>query len=168
MKMFRTFADVQGYAADIVSRSMDLCNAHDVHGIISVSYVAIFCHDSAMYSQLDRLVSQAGNIANVTATGTVYVIPQVSTGNGLLRILKVRAPHESRPERGDADFRLTPEGRLALAARIEDDPGLTLVERDEFTMIELRDDSFEVRAYFSDPPVEQHGALPRALRQFGY
>ncbi|HZV75653.1 MAG TPA: hypothetical protein VFF79_18225 [Conexibacter sp.] len=133
-----------------------------------MSYVAIFCQNDDMYSTVDKLVSAAGRAANVTATGTVYVVPEVPTACGPLRIVKVRVPDTSRPERGDADFRLVSSDHAALRARIDAEDALKLIDRDTFTMIELRDPAFDVRAYFSQPPVEEHGNLPEVLKEFGY
>jgi hypothetical protein len=66
--------------------------------------------------------------------------------------LKIRKPDQTRPERGDADFAVKNYEEFKNSCLTK--PGFGVIERDTFEMIELMDSSFDVRVYFSSPPVE--------------
>jgi hypothetical protein len=130
---------------------------YDAH----VSYCAIFCQGDAQFKSINAAASSVGTLANDTSTGPVYVIPAIETAIGPLKILKVRKPDPTRPEKGDADFAITkyPAFKAANIGR----PGFKLIEREHFEMIELVDPEFDVRAYFSHPPVEEHPGIKEIL-----
>lgn len=127
----------------------------------NISYCCIFTQNDEEQARLDRVCSGLGNLANATPTGNVYVVPSIKTDAGELRVIKVRAPDSTRPERGDADFALA--DYVEHQADILELPNSKLIVRDEFEMIELIDSNFDVRVYFSHPPVELHGGIREAL-----
>jgi hypothetical protein len=126
-----------------------------------ISYSAIFCQNNAQFDSLKVELDAIGRVADETPTGPVYIVPEMPTAGGLLKIVKLRAPDPTRPEQGDADFALEnyPEFKAANLGR----PGFRLIEREHFEMIELIDRDFAVRAYFSHPPVEEQPAIKKSL-----
>jgi hypothetical protein len=130
---------------------------------LHVSYCAIFCQSKIEYESLASLAASNGILGNDTATGPVFAIRPLNTDYGKLRILKIRVADPTRPERGDADFRL--DDYEDFKAAYLSQPHFTLIERPGFEMIELYQPSMPVRAYFSNPPVEKHANLPAALAE---
>ncbi|NTW75876.1 MAG: hypothetical protein HGB34_03160 [Candidatus Moranbacteria bacterium] len=80
------------------------------------------------------------------------MVQPMPTVAGPLRVLKIRIPDETRTERGDADF--TVPDYPAFRKAVIGTPGFTHIPRADCEMIELMEPGADVRAYFSDPPVE--------------
>lgn len=159
-----TWADLAKLAKDIVNRSGELTQYRVGQVELSISYCAVFCQNQHEYDVFQNLASSVGILANDTATGPVFAVPTIYTDFGNLNILKIRKPDETRPERGDGDFKVDNYSNFKEIWLNE--KGFSLIERKDFEMIELMDDDFsDVRAYFSNPPVETHGNLPEALKQ---
>lgn len=146
----------------IVARATALKDLH-TSAEASVSYSAVFTQSDDEFEALSEDAALWGSLVQVTKTGPVFVGPEIPTIAGPLRIIKIRKPDPTRPERGDADFAVA--DYPSFKARHLDSPGFTLIERDEFEMLELMDEAFNVRAYFSDPPVEEHSGISEALRE---
>ena len=70
---------------------------------------------------------------------------------GNRRLVKIRKPDPKRTERGDADFTVT--DYLIFKKKYLSKPGFRIIKRPEMEMIELTDPSFNVLAYFSNPPL---------------
>ena len=72
---------------------------------------------------------------------------------GDLRLLKIRKPYPTHPERGNADFTVSDYQNFKkenLAKK-----NFKLIKREDFEMIELTDPDFNVRVYFSNPPTDK-------------
>jgi hypothetical protein len=153
--------ELQQAAVDIVSTAKAMLDLHVESEEAQVSYCCVFSQTQAEFKRLVSLSLAEGSVANDTKTGPVFVVPEIGTSAGPLRVLKIRKPDSSRPERGDADFAVT--GYPAFKSRYLNDLGFSLIVREEFEMIELVDPEYDVRAYFSHPPVEQHAGIREAL-----
>ena len=77
----------------------------------------------------------------------------MKTVAGLLKLLKIRHPDSTRPERGDADFTVT--NFVVFKKKYLSKKEFKLIKRKNFEMIELMDPEFDVRAYFSNPPLDK-------------
>ncbi|HWQ60240.1 MAG TPA: hypothetical protein VN420_03760 [Candidatus Fimivivens sp.] len=142
---------------DIVEAAVRLKDAKtDTRGV-AVGYACIFPRNEGEYRELRQVVETVGKETKTTPTGSVYLIPTLETVAGPIRVLKVRIPDVTRPERGDADFNLADyeEFKRAVLGK----PGFTLIPRGDFEMIELMDPDADVRVYFSNPPVERQLGL---------
>lgn len=93
-----------------------------------------------------------GKEIKVTPTGSIFQIVPISTVAEPLRVVKIRIPDETRTERGDADFNAPDYAGFKSA--VLSMPGFALIPRADCEMIELMEPGADVRAYFSDPPVE--------------
>lgn len=131
----------------------------DVH----VSYCAIFCQSDDEFHRLVAVAESIGILANNTATGPVYVVPPIETVIGALRVVKIRKPDPTRREQGDADFAIA-DYQAFKAANLKR-KGFSLIEREHFEMLELVHKDFNVRAYFSNPPVERHPGIRETLAE---
>ena len=142
----------------IVRKSCELKNRHTTEKDARVNYAAVFSQNEKEYNKLYELAKQIGTVVQNTPMGDLFEIDGIDTVSGKLRLLKIRKPDATRPERGDADFTVAdyptfknsylPKSRFKL-----------INKRKDFEMIELVDPVFNVRAYFSHPPLDEHLGL---------
>ena len=94
-----------------------------------------------------------GKVIQETPTGLLFHIAPLETVSGDLKLLKIRIPDPTRPERGDADFTISnfPEFEKKYLTK----HGFKILRKPDFYMIELMDSDFDVRAYFSNPPLDR-------------
>ncbi len=142
---------------DIVSQASELKNKHTDQANAHVHYCCIFTQSDEEFEALLGEVSEIGKMLKDTPTGPMFQIELTETIAGSLRILKIRKPDPTRPERGDADFAVSNYPKFK--EKYLGQPGFKLIEREDFEMIELMDPDYDVRAYFSNPPVEEQYEL---------
>lgn len=143
----------------IVTQSMALKNKHTKEPDALVNYCAIFSQNQTEYNSNIASAKQIGEVIQDTLTGSLFHITPVKTPAGYLHLLKIRKPDPTRPEKGDADF--TIRNYPAFKEQYLGQPGFKLIRRENFEMIELMDPNFPVRAYFSNPPLDQQLGLER-------
>lgn len=138
---------------DIVKKACELKNKHTKEIDAQVNYAAVFAQNQREYSDLLAAAKLLGRIVQETPMGPVFEIKPLNTDSGKLRLLKIRAPDETRPERGDADF--TIKKYEAFKKKYLGKPGFSLIRRPKFEMemVELVDSKAGVRTYFSNPPL---------------
>ncbi len=149
--------ELQELVRDIVKQACELKNKYTKQRDIPVHYAAIFSHTQEEYEGLLQAGAQLGMVYKETPTGPLYKIESLDTVAGSLRLLKIRAPDPTRPERGDADFAV--KNYPSFKSACESRSGFKLIQRETFEMIELTDPAFDVRVYFSNPPVEEQYGL---------
>jgi len=137
----------------IVKQAGELKNKHTIEKDAPVNYACVFSHSEAEYKELTEAVKTMGKVIKETNSGLLYHIKDLETVGGILRILKIRIPDVTKPERGDADF--TVKDYPAFKKTYLSQDGFKLIKRKKFEMIELMDPKFNVRAYFSHPPLDQ-------------
>ena len=138
---------------EIVKKSNDLKNKHTSEKNAPVNYACIFAQNKEQYGKLLEAAQKIGNVIEETPTGPLFRIRPLSTVAGNLRLLKIRKPDSTRPELGDADF--TVENYSEFKKKYLSKTGFKLIPRENFEMIELVDSQFNVRAYFSNPPLDK-------------
>ena len=136
----------------IVEESNRLKNKHTTETKAPVNYVCIFCQTENEFEEFKKEAEKLGEIIKQTPTGPLFKI-SINTTSGRLRLLKIRAPDETRKERGDADF--TVSNYKSFKEEYLKKERFSLVKRENFEMIELVDPDFNVRTYFSNPPLDQ-------------
>ncbi len=141
---------------DIVRKSDRLKNEHTDQKNAKVNYAAIFCQSDKECNNFLNLADQSGRIFKETPTGPLFLI-NLDTKSGKLKLLKIRKPDETRKERGDADFTVDDYGNFK--ENYLSKPGFSLIKKADFEMIELIDLNFDVRTYFSNPPLDQQFGL---------
>jgi len=144
---------------DIVKKAQALKDQHTDERSAPVNYACIFSQDKDEYQKLIRIAEVMGKIIKITQSGNLYEINPIETSAGLLKILKIRMPDTTRPERGDADF--TVSDYLKFKEKYLLKEGFKLIERPDMEMIELIDPDFDVRAYFSHPPLNKQLELSK-------
>ena len=138
---------------EIVKKANDLKNKHTSEKNAPVNYACIFAQSEEQYDELLTVAKKIGSIVEETPTGPLFHIQPLSTVAGDLRLLKIRKPDATRPELGDADFTIGnyPEFKKRYLSKT----GFKLIPREKFEMIELVDTRFNVRVYFSNPPLDK-------------
>ena len=118
-----------------------------------VNYACIFSQSKNEYNTLAGLATKIGRIVKETSTGPLFQISPLTTVSGKLQLLKIRTPDETRREMGDADFTIS--DFTGFKKKYLSKNGFKLIKRESFEMIELMDPEFDVRAYFSNPPLDK-------------
>lgn len=122
-----------------------------------VNYACIFCQNDEEYESFFKFTNQIGKVIQETKTGLVFQIQPLITVAGELRLLKIRTPDPTRPERGDADFTLSNYDEFKKTYLGQ--KGFSLINKETFEMIEIVDPNFNVRVYFSNPPLDKQLGL---------
>jgi len=137
----------------IVSQAKKLKDKHIGEDESPVNYAAIFSQNNEEYESLLEAAKTFGDIVLKTETGPLFKITPLNTIAGALKLVKIRKPDKSRPERGDADF--TVDDYSKIKKDFSDKENFKLIKRENFEMIELMDSEFNVRTYFSNPPLDK-------------
>jgi hypothetical protein len=145
--------NLRQFVQEIVKRANSLKDKHTSEKNASANYACIFCQSDEQYDSLVALAQEIGKVVEETPTGPLFHIQPLNTIAGKLQLLKIRKPDAARPELGDADFTITnyPEFKRKYLSQ----KGFSLIVRKNFEMIELVDPQFNVRAYFSNPPLNK-------------
>ena len=141
----------------IVKQSKELKDKYIKEFNATLSYCCIFAQADEQYNELEDKTKKIGRLLAETKTGNLYQINPIETVAGTLNILKIRKPDMTRKELGDCDFKINDYEKFKDTYLLKDE--FKLIERETFEMIELMDNEFNVRAYFSNPPVEEHYEL---------
>lgn len=144
---------------EIVKQATELKDKHTTEKKARVNYACIFTQSEKEYETLLAVAKQSWNVIEDTPTGPLFHIdPPLETIAGTLKLLKIRFPDKTHPDRGDADFTVSdyPTFKTIHLSKL----GFKLmVKHENFEMIELMDPKFNVRAYFSHPPLDQELGL---------
>ncbi len=137
----------------IVPRALELSRLYAGSEELPINYACIFCQNDSEFTEFNKQASEAGTVVEETPTGPLYKFNKpLETVAGLLWLLKIRKPDSERQERGDADFTLK-DYKTFKEEHMQDTNHFKLIERENFEMIELRDEKFPVLTYFSNIPL---------------
>lgn len=145
---------------NIVERATILKNKHTDDKTAPVNYACIFSQSEEEYQELLEVTRKIGSVIEEMSSGLLFQIKPLQTVSSVLRLLKIRIPDATRPERGDADFTVSdyPEFKKRYLSR----DGFKLIKkREDFEMLELMDPEFDVRAYFSNPSLDRQLGISR-------
>lgn len=138
---------------DIVKKATELKDEHVDDKNAPVNYACIFSQSEEEYDELLETSHKIGKIIKETPTGLLFHINSLNTVSGILKLLKIRIPDDTRPEQGDADF--TVSNYDIFKKKYLSQNGFKLIHKENFEMIELMDSKFDVRVYFSHPPLDE-------------
>jgi hypothetical protein len=145
--------EIEKRIVNIVLDAQKLKDTHTNEKDALVNYACVFAQSEQEFSQLLEQPKSMGEIIKETPTGPLFKIEPMQTSAGMLKLVKIRKPDPTRPERGDADF--TVSDYPAFKQTVLGTDGFKLIERENFEMIELMDPAYDVRAYFSNPPLDK-------------
>ncbi|TKJ17610.1 hypothetical protein CEE44_03690 [Candidatus Woesearchaeota archaeon B3_Woes] len=144
--------DLKKLVKNIVEEATILKNKHIDFKDIPINYACIFSQSEKEYQELLEISRKIGTMIKETPSGFLFHISPLETISGTLKLLKIRFPDSTRPERGDADFTISNFSRFEK--KYLSKKGFKLIKKENFYMIELMDPKFNVRAYFSNPPLD--------------
>ncbi len=144
--------DLKIKVKSVVEKATALMNKHIEDKNTPVNYACIFSQSKEGYDELLEVARKIGKVIKETPTGLLFHIEPLETVSGVLKLLKIRIPDPTRPELGDADFTISnfPEFEKKYLSK----SCFKKIQKDGFYMIELMDSDFDVRAYFSNPPLD--------------
>ena len=145
--------EFKNLVVEIAKEACVLKDKHTGEKLATINYACVFAQSDDEFSALAETTKQLGNVIKETATGPIFRIRPLCTVSGKLNLLKIRRPDTTRPERGDADF--TVGNYLDFKKKYARKIFFKLLKYDNFEMIELKDPEFNVRAYFSDPTLDE-------------
>ncbi len=152
-KFIMDIKDLKQQIKDIVKQSCELKDKYTHEHNATVNYACIFSQSQEEFESLIEVANKIGEIIRDTSTGPLFNINSFKTISGDLRLLKIRNPDKTRPEQGDADFTVSNYPYFKNEYLSKD--GFKLIKRKDFEMIELIDSDFDVRTYFSNPPLNE-------------
>ncbi len=145
--------NIKNLVIDVVKQSCELKNKYTAEINALVNYACIFSQSDSEFNDLKKCADQVGKVIKKTLSGPLYHINPIETVSGSLKLLKIRHPDKTKLERGDADFTVS-DYHVFKNKHLSQD-NFKLIPREEFEMIELMDPNFNVRAYFSHPPLDK-------------
>ena len=153
--------ELKNLIQSIVSQAKELKDKHLVGDNSKVNYAAIFSQSDNEYKDLLEGIKKIGGVVVdtnslegfKTETGPLFKITPLYTVAGSLKLVKIRKPDKTRPERGDADF--TVDNYEKFKKEFLGKEGFKLIKRGDFEMIEIIDSEFNVRVYFSNSPLDK-------------
>lgn len=117
-----------------------------------LDYVAIFCKSEDEKLQLENEIKNLGDVAEETSTGKTYKLSVTyNSPAGQLNLIKLRNPDNTRPQRGEPDFRV--KNYAAFKQKYINIPGMKLIERSDYEMLELSNPKFDILVYFPNKPL---------------
>lgn len=148
-----TKLNLKNLVADVVRQSRELKNKYTDEIGARVNYACVFSQSDDEFDELKKCAGQIGKVIEETPSGPLFHIQSLNTISGSLKLLKIRKPDKTRPERGDTDF--TVSDYRTFKNKYISQNNFKLILREKFEMIELMDPDFNVRAYFSHPPLDK-------------
>ena len=145
--------DLKQFVQEIVKKANALKNKYTSEEKALVNYACIFCQSKEQYDKFIILAQKIGNVIKETPTAPLFQIDPLDTVAGKLQLLKIRKPDPTRLELGDADFTVTDYSEFKEKYLSQKE--FKLIVRENFEMIELMDTQFDVRVYFSNPPLDE-------------
>jgi len=118
-----------------------------------IDYVAIFSKDDNEYKNLQAAACTLGpEIDKETSkTGSTYFLKNpINTDGGFLKLLKIRKPDKTRPQRGAPDFKI--KDYESFKNKYLQSSGIfTLMLKKDYEMIELKGE--DVLVYIPNKPL---------------
>ena len=100
-----TITELKTTIKSIIEKATELKDKHTDEINAPVNYACIFSQNEGEFNELTTLTKKLGTRIKETSTGPIFKLTnEISTVSGRLKLLKIRFPDPTRPERGDADF----------------------------------------------------------------
>jgi len=146
-----TKQDLQKIVNYIVSQGLLAIKDNTDESGLAIDYMGIFAEDDAKFAEMEKLVSTLGTPGDKSATsrsGSTFLLDKpLITPAGPLRVLKVRRPDLTRPQRGAPDFRVGDysafKEKYLLSGK---NSNFSLMLREKYEMLELK--GVDVLVYF--------------------
>ena len=146
--------EVYDLVKNIVKKSNELKNKYTDEINAKVNYACIFCKDDNDFNDYISLLKNDNNdIIEDTYSGPLFRLKDLKTVAGTLKLLKVRRYDDKHLDVRDADF--TVSNYEVFKNKYINKSNFKLISGEGYEMIELVEEKNEVRAYFSNPPLDE-------------
>ncbi|MBU0706913.1 hypothetical protein KKG41_00900 [Patescibacteria group bacterium] len=143
-----TKQDLEKIVNYIVSQGLKAIKDNtDVEGL-PVDYMGIFAEDDGEFMEIDEVLKTLGVLGDKTATpsGSTYLLNEpLNTPAGPLKVIKIRKPDPTRPQRGAPDFRVSDYSKFK-EKYLASCGNFSLMIRPKYEMMELK--GINVLVYF--------------------
>lgn len=105
-----------------------------------LDYLAIFSNNESEYNTFISIAQPLGKEIDpeTVKTGRTFLLQEpIETSHGALRLIKIRKPDPTRPQRGAPDFKV-PNYEEFKNRYLKSSGNFTLMLRDNYEMIELK------------------------------
>ena len=138
---------------DIVKKANELKNKYTKETEAKVNYACIFCKNEEEFNNYIELLKNSDNIIiRDTYSGPLFKLDGINTVSGRLKLLKIRKYDDKHNDLGDADF--TVSDYNVFKKKYINNSNFKLINGDGYEMIELTEDNYDVRCYFSNIPID--------------
>lgn len=117
---------------------------------VAIDYVAIFSKDKVEFKNLEIIAESIGREVdkNTAKTGRTFLLNEpLKTPAGILRLVKVRKPDSTRPQRGAPDFKIKNYQHFR-DKYLQSSGNFTLMTRKDYEMVEIK--GTDVLVYIPD------------------
>ena len=140
---------------EIVEKADDLKVRYTAEREAKVNYACIFSQNDDEYEIFRKILEENGNaVLEETSTGPLFRIKDLDTIAGTLKLLKIRKYDDKHLDLGDADFTVSNYSKFKEEC-LKKPENFKLISGDGYEMIELTETGSDVRAYFSNPPIDE-------------
>lgn len=131
----------------IIARGLEAIKANTDGYEFSLDYVAIFAKDQAEFDEMLHCAESLGTEVDLASakTGKTFKLSEPKTiDDRILKVLKIRRPDQTRPQRGAPDF-VVNDYQKFKDQYLSSSGNFTLMVRKDYEMIELK--GIEVLVY---------------------
>ena len=145
-----TKQDLEKIVNYIVNQGLQAISENTEKKDLPVDYMGIFSKDDTEFTDMERLASTLGKPGDKTATksGSTFLLDKpLNTPAGPLKVLKIRKPDPTRPQRGAPDFQV--KDYLSFKEKYfssGQNSNFSLMSRKKYEMLELK--GIDVLVYF--------------------
>jgi len=140
--------DLEEIVNHIVDHGLKAISNNTDEKDLPVDYLGIFAKDDNEFSEINDVLKTLGQPGDKTATssGSTYLLEKpIQTSAGPLKVLKIRKPDPTRPQRGAPDFQVT-DYQAFKDKYLSSRSNFSLMLRKEYEMMELKGE--DVLVYF--------------------
>jgi hypothetical protein len=143
----------------IANTSIKLKDKYVEETDLPIDFLTIFSHNDIEFAQLNAISMTLG-CKILDNNGPIFLLKDpilIPTGN--LKILRIRKPDKERPQTGCDDFKV-PDYHIFKKKYIPSRKNnLRVIEREEYEMIEIDDQDYDVLVYFPSEPMSVYLSL---------
>lgn len=140
--------DLEKIVIYIASRGLEAIKNNTGENALPIDYIGIFAKDDAEFKEMENILKSLGTPGDKTATSTgltCLLNRPMQTPAGSLKVLKIRKPDVTRPQRGAPDFKVS-NYELFKEKYLPSGSNFSLMIRKDFEMLELKGN--DVLVYF--------------------
>lgn len=155
-----TWKDIQEIIQYIVHKGLLALEGSSAQDKSPIDFVSIFSKDDLEFNQLTEAIEpRAKKIKSDTGiTGITYLLStSIQTEAGELKIVRIRKPDPTRPQRGAPDFRVPDYKSFKEECLNKNSGNYTILMRKGFELVEIK--GINVLVYVPNVPISEELGL---------